>query len=258
MTYRIYSLTDPTTNELMYIGKTIDLLHRRLSNHIYKANSNRDQTPKGHWIRKLLENKQRPIIKELYLSSNNDWQIQERKWIKSLKPLLNLCKGGNGSGVRVKLTTEIINQLGQRSDTSIAKELSCSRENVCYHRRRLGIDSAKQDCSNRPKPIGRACMNLPREIIQQLGKVSASILAKEAGCSTTTINSNCKRLGIPVFTQVPFKGELHGSSKFEEKDIKQIRQMFSDGIKRKEIAKYFGLDYTNICDIINNKTWRHI
>lgn len=55
------------------------------------------------------------------------------------------------------------------------------------------------------------------------------------------------------------RGEAHGMSKLKEKDVKEIRQLFNDGIPRKEIyQKFRNVSKDMIGRIINNKNWKHI
>lgn len=60
----IYDLIDPITNELRYVGRTINKLHKRLNGHISKARHNETKTHKDRWILKLLESNNKPIIRE--------------------------------------------------------------------------------------------------------------------------------------------------------------------------------------------------
>lgn len=58
--YKIYSLNDPLTNEIRYIGYTKGSLKKRLKEHIY--DSNRNKSHKCNWIRKLRSVGLNPVI----------------------------------------------------------------------------------------------------------------------------------------------------------------------------------------------------
>lgn len=83
----IYSLSDPITDEIKYIGQT-DNIQRRFNKHINNStNKNSDEynTYKSRWIRKLLESNLEPImgiieeVETLYESNK-----QEKFWIEKL------------------------------------------------------------------------------------------------------------------------------------------------------------------------------
>ena len=82
---KIYSLNDPDTLEIKYIGKTVQKLEKRLSGHITKAKYNRT-THCSCWIYKLLLKGKRPKIQlieecleniwiEIYIKSNKSYDI---------------------------------------------------------------------------------------------------------------------------------------------------------------------------------------
>lgn len=55
------------------------------------------------------------------------------------------------------------------------------------------------------------------------------------------------------------KGENHCRSKFKEKDILEIRRIYSEGnITQKNIAEMFNVKETAIWNIIHNITWKHV
>ena len=54
------------------------------------------------------------------------------------------------------------------------------------------------------------------------------------------------------------KGELNPQSRYTEKDILQMREMYKKGMKQKEIALIFNTTQPIISNIINRKYWKHI
>lgn len=97
---RIYVLTDPTTEEARYVGKTIKRLQDRLRIHLWAArNGRRDH--RSNWIRQLLSQGREPAIIEVdRISSHDDWAALERYWIHHLRQigasLTNHTEGGEG------------------------------------------------------------------------------------------------------------------------------------------------------------------
>ena len=91
--YKIYTLKNPITNEIRYIGvTTAKYLSIRLSQHWYNANHNK-QTHVSKWIRHI---KCKPIIELLEECNENNWEDREKYWIKTLPRLTNHHEGGKG------------------------------------------------------------------------------------------------------------------------------------------------------------------
>ena len=95
-TFYIYSLKNPITNEIRYIGKTGDL-HRRLQNHI--SHSKTHNTRICNWIKSLITNNLLPIIDIIEICNDSNWEEREIYWIQYYKDLgfnlVNFRKGGN-------------------------------------------------------------------------------------------------------------------------------------------------------------------
>ncbi len=92
----IYSLTDPRTGEIRYVGKAMDV-NIRYSRHL----QTRDKSHKTNWIKSLLKLGLKPemeILESFYCSDDNDWQESERWWISYLRfigcNLTNMDLGG--------------------------------------------------------------------------------------------------------------------------------------------------------------------
>ena len=93
----IYSLSDPDTNEIRYIGKTNNLKYR-LWAHIHEAKYDLRNQHKCNWIKTLLNKDKKPIIEIVEEVSMNDWQSREIYWISQFTAwgfnLINKTKGG--------------------------------------------------------------------------------------------------------------------------------------------------------------------
>lgn len=110
---KIYVLIDSRTNEIRYVGKTIQKLNNRLSSHC-SINEN-DLTHKSNWIRELKNNNLKPLIQLIEVVNEDVWEEREIYWIEyysSLYKLTNMDKGGKGSH-KVKHETKL-----QKSITS--------------------------------------------------------------------------------------------------------------------------------------------
>lgn len=92
----IYTLSDPKTNQIRYIGKTTRSLLKRFKEHLRDKN----QTHKVNWIKKLKSENLFPIIELLDEIPENEWRFWEQHYICLYKSwgfnLTNLDNGGDG------------------------------------------------------------------------------------------------------------------------------------------------------------------
>ena len=95
-TVSIYSLIDPRTNKVRYIGKTVLTLQKRLYHHLY----DKSDTHKCRWIKSLMQLNLVPIIQEIEKCLESEWEERERVWIAYYKKygdcLTNCTDGGDG------------------------------------------------------------------------------------------------------------------------------------------------------------------
>jgi len=95
----IYSLIDPRTNEIRYIGKTIDPERRRRDHYKYAVRN--PQVPKDLWYRSMLDKGVEPIFHIVMKIPDDRWQRLERQVIAKYREmgyrLLNMTDGGDGS-----------------------------------------------------------------------------------------------------------------------------------------------------------------
>lgn len=93
----IYSLIDPITKEIRYIGKANNLKNR-LWAHINEARNIKTKSHKNNWIRSLLRKEVKPIINLIEEVSIENWINREIYWIAYFKnegyDLLNMTQGG--------------------------------------------------------------------------------------------------------------------------------------------------------------------
>jgi hypothetical protein len=88
----IYSLADPNTNMVRYIGKSINP-KRRYNEHInncYKSSNNH----KDNWIKLLLSDNQKPIMNIIEETTIDIWGEREKHWISFYDNLTNSTSGG--------------------------------------------------------------------------------------------------------------------------------------------------------------------
>jgi group I intron endonuclease len=96
----IYTLTDPETGLIRYVGKA-DNINIRLNEHIRKSNVGK--THKNNWIKQLLDKKLKPIIEVVDVVPYDQWGYWEEYWINQFKTwgfkLTNTAKGGIGGNL---------------------------------------------------------------------------------------------------------------------------------------------------------------
>lgn len=103
MKYKIYTLEHPITGEIRYVGFTSrKYLQERYRVHIHSATHNRETTYSSNWIKSLLKQGLKPVIKLLDETENEkEWQLLEQYWICQMRTwgfkLTNLTQGGEGT-----------------------------------------------------------------------------------------------------------------------------------------------------------------
>lgn len=101
---KIYTLEDPESGDIRYVGMTTGTLKQRLSQHVYDGRNRRSH--KSNWISSMLKVDKRPVIKLLEECHEDIWEDVERMYISLFKTwgfnLTNLDEGGKGSIINRK------------------------------------------------------------------------------------------------------------------------------------------------------------
>jgi DNA-binding CsgD family transcriptional regulator len=117
----IYTLSDPFTKNVRYIGKT-NCIKKRLNSHICKSNLLKN-THKNNWIKNLLSVNSKPIIEIIDEVSINEWEFWEKYWIAQFKAwgfkLTNLTDGGDCVISKIKYGNENGNYKKEINDYEI-------------------------------------------------------------------------------------------------------------------------------------------
>lgn len=99
-TWKIYSLIDPRTGAVRYIGKA-DNIKKRLGVHLAEAKYSNRHNHRLNWIRSLLSDNLIPILIVLESGTKDGWQDSEKRWIKIFRDagakLVNGTDGGDGA-----------------------------------------------------------------------------------------------------------------------------------------------------------------
>lgn len=91
----IYSLSEPETGQVRYIGKSLDY-SKRFREHL--SESNKKKGHKNNWIKSLLKKNLKPTLEIVDEVCENEWQYWEQYWISQFKAwgfnLTNSTEGG--------------------------------------------------------------------------------------------------------------------------------------------------------------------
>jgi len=98
-TYSIYTLNNPLTNDVWYVGVTKHTLYQRLIGHLNDSKLySWKKTDKDYWILSLMNKGLKPTINLVENCDYMEWEFSERFWInyfRQLNPcLLNKSTGG--------------------------------------------------------------------------------------------------------------------------------------------------------------------
>lgn len=96
METKIYTLKDPLTLEVRYVGKTVKSLRHRLSLHINSSLRAVKKTYKEAWITGLYSKGLKPLIELLEIAEDDKWEEREIYWITQFPNLTNTAPGGQG------------------------------------------------------------------------------------------------------------------------------------------------------------------
>lgn len=104
----IYSLTDPITGEIRYIGKANNP-KKRVLDHV-RENKTSNKSHKISWIKSLISKQQMPIVEIIDEVKKSEWQFWEQYWISQFKVwqfnLTNISPGGYNNNYKRSYKTK--------------------------------------------------------------------------------------------------------------------------------------------------------
>jgi hypothetical protein len=252
MQVSIYGLVDPRTNEIGYIGKTVMNLPKRLSYHVYEANTSQKNYHRLRWVRKILSLGMMPEIILLEEVPFDDWEWYETWWIKYGRvvgwDLTNGTSGGDGLHNPSQETRDKISRSlkGRKvSDSSMAKRLGrwTGEKNPNYGNPLT--DEVKQKL--RETMTGRTLSE------QHIEKVRKANTGKKR---TPEVCEKIKRaLNTPEVKDKLSKSSRGKNSNFTEDQIIDIKKRCANKEKHKDIAKDYGVARTTITAINRGQNW---
>jgi hypothetical protein len=129
----IYTLSDPRTQEIRYVGQTINSPSKRLSQHIHQESRVVGKlTHVNSWIRNLKQNNFKPILAVVEECPIEELNSREIYYISEYKQVHNLCNhslGGQGRG-GCKFTKESVEKRNKTILTSEKWANKCKEHSV--------------------------------------------------------------------------------------------------------------------------------
>jgi len=118
MNIYIYTLKDPITNEIRYIGQTVNP-SRRLNRHINNSKNLEDKRHINNWIRNINQN---PIMDIIEICDYSIRNSREEYWINYYKDKgYNLCNSSNGgAGAGINNTNCLHRVLSEHTKSKIS------------------------------------------------------------------------------------------------------------------------------------------
>lgn len=269
----IYKITNKI-NGKFYIGMSVNY-NRRFSEHKRNPPTKMIKDVKKYsWDNFYIE----VIIKSII--GEEAAFIEEIKAIEKHNPEYNSTKGGEG----------FMALHGENNPTSILKEIEvvdirerinngASRKEMCdkYYVSKSTIDSivVGRNWELAPGPIQKISNKKGESLYNtKLSDKQAKDIREEAERGATTENLvdkykvsrdtirniitgiSYKHVSGPISKKLSGKGEEHPCSKITEKEVIDIRVRVNKGEPRIEIAKEFGISYSNVLSIVKGETWK--
>lgn len=214
----IYALKDPGTNDIRYVGKTVNLKNR-MNRHKRDALSGNTAIRRNAWLRSLLHKNQEPVIQILEETNETEWAERERYYIAlhHSEKLTNMTAGGETCRFSGENHWNYGKHLSKETKQKISIKAKQRWKTKTYdmHRRswedRFGIEGAKKmrqllDQHNATRVVSEktrqtlsAIQSKPIVLIDDDGEVcyefrNARIAAEHLGCKRSNVN-NRRRFG---------------------------------------------------------------
>lgn len=248
--YYVYLYTDPRNGNPLYVGKGQG---KRYKEHLIKSH-NRLLNNKIKAIRSSgLEPTVEVIFRtddEMLAYDTEEFLISSYGIIVEGGLLCNFSKGGRGNKSK-DYPDQFFEDLGNYTDEHLSTVYNLSRSMVSHIRRGLDIPvSDNRTYSEPPYMAGHNRIELPQNIIGQLGTKPDYILANECGCTKGVVARVRKSKGIKSYAeQTGNDGKANNSNK--PRLDRTVREFFN--VKTGETFKGLRSDF---CNYINENSSR--
>jgi Helix-turn-helix domain/NUMOD3 motif len=272
-TCTIYGLYDPRTDELRYVGKTMQAIEVRLRAHL-KPSTVLAKTHLYNWIRSLLNQGLRPLIKPIEVVPCERQDEAECWWIAYHREqgadLVNYTEGGTGGATRTgrSITAEhkarLLEGLARaRAEGKIKPRKLTDKERRSLSQKRKGMKFTDEHRAS----ISRARKGKPlsEEHRRHIGVAHRGRLISEEhrqhisegkkGKYTPAMQEQIQRLRERRAANPEI---LRPNTRLTPDQVREIKQMLSEGKSLNSLAKQFGVDKRTIQFIKQGKTWRDV
>jgi group I intron endonuclease len=247
----IYTLTDPNTKQVRYVGKTGDI-KTRFERHINES-KNSTLSHKKAWVNSLLNKNKEPIIEVIDVVDINEWQFWETYWISQFKTwgfyLTNMTHGGDGFSCGSIPWNKYISGYHIHSD-EYKRDLS------------LKYSGTKNPC------YGKKASEYTIELMKinhvgMSGKNHNSITKEKISDKNSGSNNGMygKKHNDDIINKIKeaSTGENHSMSKLTDSDVILMRKYYIDKTySRKELVKMFNISQSSVFNIVTYKSWKHL
>lgn len=129
----IYTLSDPDTLEIKYIGKTSKSIEKRLQGHIDDAKYRKKLNKRLSWVKSLIKKGKTPIIEQLDIVNEKYANSAEIYWISQFKTwgftLKNDTEGGDGIFMSKEIREKIsVNCKNKKRSQATKDKMSLSKK----------------------------------------------------------------------------------------------------------------------------------
>lgn len=241
----IYTLIDPDTNMVRYVGKTDNPIRRynkHINSHKYKGNLHI-----CNWIRCLNKRNKYPIMKIIETANPYNWNIKEQHWIK-----FHLAIG-------CKLCNIV---LGGDKFSKIIGKIVIKEKNINFKQKKeKPVKIIKQKTSKIPKPIindhNHSLKNMTKKELEYL-YIDLNLTKREIGiklnCKERTVKKYLNDLDIKKPHDLKVKKDIENRKyKYNNVDNQIVKNMYDDGITVYEISEFYNCPIYYIYSILNKK-----
>jgi group I intron endonuclease len=191
-TIYIYSLTDPDTNEVRYIGKTVNI-KRRYYEHTKKPNEIKSNSHKCNWIKKLIDKNKLPIINIIEECNDDNWEQRERYWISQFNNLTNGTDGGESGYITSPKVKEKLKLMNSGENNPCFGKIWTDDERKRLSEARKKVTLTDEWKSNIGKSLGFEC-EIDGIVYRSMKQASIII-----GVSYSTIEHRIKSNNFPTY-----------------------------------------------------------
>ena len=237
----IYSLVDPRSGGVRYIGKTVQVPRRRLGSHLRDDKS----TEKGRWVQRLKGLRLHPTLEILeWVADDDSWQEREKWWISwgvmCGWDLTNLTSGGDGPPTGRVYSEKALKKMSLRVT---------GEKNPMYGKRASPEARKRMSAAGAGKPKSKE-----HNLAVSRAKRGKPLSEKHRYAGT--------RAGLPrrkIDKSNHLRGEESHKAKLTEREVVEIRQLYDSGqFSQRVLARQYAVGRSNIGNIVNRKTWRSV